>query len=124
MGSKQRPEQLLSDRWMTWFSPCPFGGVDGWQRARNFLHGTAIGQVIVDKFWAGLGGKVVEKNGYATSTELKKRQPWNLAFWICSGLSIHNYDVELFDTVKKGKINVHVADVERLTEKIVYLTNG
>ena len=67
---------------------------------------------------------MVEMNGYATNSELKKRQPWNLAFWIGSGLSIHNYDVDLFDTVKKGKINVHVADVERLTEKTVHLTDG
>lgn len=37
MGGKSRLEKLLSTRWMTWFSPCPFGGVDGYQWFRRFL---------------------------------------------------------------------------------------
>ena len=124
MGGKKQLEKLLSVRWMTWFSPCPFGGVDGWQWVRNFLHGSAIGRFIVDKFWGGLGGEVIEKNGYATHSELKKLQPWNSAFWIGSGLSIHNYDQDLFQMVKQGKINLQLADVERLTKKTVHLTDG
>ena len=125
MGGKKRLEQLLSVRWMTWFSPCPFGGTDGWQWVRSFLHGTAIGRFIVDQFWGGLGGEVVQVNGYASDPELKKLQPWNSAFWIGSGLSIHNYDQDLFNMVKKGKINVHIADVERLTSGgTVHLSNG
>ena len=90
----------------------------------NFLHGTAIGRFIVDKFWAGLGDEVIEKNGYKTDPELNKLQPWNSAFWIGSGLSIHNYDQDLFQMVKQGKINVHLADVERLTRKTVHLSDG
>jgi hypothetical protein len=50
MGGK-RLEKLLHVRWMTFFSPCPWGGEDGWQWPRKFLHGTAIGRFIVDKFW-------------------------------------------------------------------------
>lgn len=57
MGGKKRMEQLLTVRWMTWFSPCPFGGVDGWQWMRDLLHGTVVGRFFVDKFWAGLEGK-------------------------------------------------------------------
>lgn len=37
MGGKSRLEKLLSVRWMTWFSPCPFAGVDGYGWMRNFL---------------------------------------------------------------------------------------
>lgn len=124
MGGKKRLELLLSIRWMTWFSPCPFGGVAGWQWARNLLHGTAIGRFIVDKFWAGLGGEVVEVNGYAKHPELKKLQPWNSAFWIGSALGIHNYDQDLFEMVKHGKINVHIANVDHLSEKTVHLDDG
>ena len=124
LGGKKRLERLLATRGLTWFSPCPFGGVDGWQWVRNFLHGTAIGRFIVDKFWANLGGEVIEVNGYAKHPELKKLQPWNSAFWIGSGLSIHNYDQDLFQMVRDGKINVHNADVERLTKKTVHLNNG
>jgi cation diffusion facilitator CzcD-associated flavoprotein CzcO len=124
LGGKKRLEKLLSVRFLTWFSPCPFGGVDGWQWVRNFLHGTAVGRFLVDKFWASLGGEVIDVNGYRTDPELGKLQPWNSAFWIGSGLSIHNYDQDLFDMVKKRKINVHLADVEHLTNGTVHLTDG
>lgn len=67
MGGKKRLEQLLAVRWMTWFSPCPFGGVDGWQWVRNFLHGTAAGRLLVRKFWGGLESK---RRALLTSKEL------------------------------------------------------
>lgn len=125
LGGKKRLEKLLSVRFLTWFSPCPFGGVDGWQWVRNFLHGTSVGRFLVDKFWASLGGEVIDVNGYASHPELKKLQPWNSAFWIGSGLSIHNYDQDLFQMVKKGQISVHsMTDVQRLTKGTVHLTNG
>lgn len=92
LGGKKRLEKLLSVRFLTWFSPCPFGGVDGWQYVRNMLHGTAIGRFLVDKFWASLGGEVIDVNGYKKHSELQKLEPWNSAFWVGSGLSIHNYD--------------------------------
>lgn len=37
MGGKSRLEKLISVRWMTFFSPCPFAGIDGYQWIRNFL---------------------------------------------------------------------------------------
>jgi hypothetical protein len=58
LGGNKRLEKLLSVRFLTWFSPCPFGGVDGWQWVRNFLHGTVVGRLLVSKFWASLGGEV------------------------------------------------------------------
>lgn len=123
MGGK-RLEQLLHVRWMTWFSPCPFGSEAGWSYPRWFLHGTAIGRFLVDKFWGALGGEVITANGYNTDAELKKLQPWNSAFWIGSGLSIHNYDRDFFDMIKRGEIRIHNADVERLTDHTVHLDNG
>jgi hypothetical protein len=62
--------------------------------------------------------------GYAKHPELKKLEPRNSAFWVGSGLSIHNYDQYLFQMVRDGKINVHLADIERLTKHTVHLTNG
>lgn len=124
MGGAKRLEQLLSVRWMTWFSPCVFGGVDGWGWVRNFLHGTAIGRFVVGQFWGGLEGEVIEKNGYKTNPELQKLQPWHSAFWIGSGLSIHNYPNDFFEMVKTGKIKVSVANVDHLSDRTVHLTDG
>ena len=125
MGGK-RLEKLLHVRWMTWFSPCPWGGLDSWlgKKMRNFLHGTAVGRFLVDKFWAGLSDEVVTANGYDSHPELQKLKPTAPAFWIGSGLSIHNYDRNFFDMVKRGEIRVHTADVDHLSRHTVHLSDG
>jgi len=119
-----RLEKLLHVRFLTCFSPCPWGDTAGYGGIRNWLHGTRIGRWLVDKFWATLGGGVVAANGYESHPELKKLQPWNSAFWIGSGLSIHNYPNNFFDMVKQGRIRVHVATVDHLTEEEVHLSTG
>lgn len=124
MGGAKRLECLLSVRWMTWFSPCIFGGIDGWGWVRNFLHGTLLGRFVVSQFWSGLESEIIEKNGYKTNAELLKLQPWHGAFWIGSGLSIHNYDSSFFEMVKNGSIRVSVADIERLSDHTVHLSDG
>lgn len=124
MGGAKKLEKLLHTRWMTWFSPCPWGQEDGFSWARRFLQGTAIGRFLVKQFWGGLQKDVITLNGYDSHPETAKLKPWNDAFWIGSGLSIHNYDTNLFEMVKKGHIRVHVADVDHLDEKTVHLDNG
>ena len=119
-----RLEKLLHVRALTCFSPCPWGAEAGGGWFRNFLHGTTVGRWIVDAFWGALGSSVVTQNGYASHPETKKLQPWDSAFWIGSGLSIHNYENNFFDMVKAGKVRVHVADVERLTEETVEFSTG
>lgn len=124
MGGKKRLEKLLTVRWMTWFSPCRWGGEDGWRWPRKFLHDTAIGRWIVNQFWSGLGGEVLQANGYDSHPELQKLEPWNSAFWIGSGLNIHNHPRDFFNMVKEGQVGIHIADVERLTERTVHLSDG
>ena len=119
-----RLEKLLHVRALTCFSPCPWGAEAGYSRFRTFLHGTMIGRWLVDAFWGALGSSVITQNKYASHPETAKLQPWTSAMWIGSGLSIHNYENDFFEMVKHGKINVHIADVERLTAKTVVLTTG
>ncbi|KAH7145470.1 hypothetical protein B0J13DRAFT_584596 [Dactylonectria estremocensis] len=121
---KKRLDQLLNVRWMTWFSPCPWGDADGHSFVRSLLHGTAVGRFIVDMFWKVLGGDVISANAYDSHPELKKLKPWESAFWIGSGLSILNYDKSLFDLVKQGKIRVHIDDIDRLEPKKIMLNSG
>ncbi|KAI1848450.1 hypothetical protein JX265_008768 [Neoarthrinium moseri] len=121
---KRRLDQLLFVRWMTWFSPCPWGAEDGYTGARNFLHGTALGRALVKTFWSVLGSDVVKANDYDSHEELKKLKPWQSAFWIGSGLSILNYNTPLFDMVKEGKIRVHIENVDHLEPKKVVLESG
>ncbi|KAF9879662.1 flavin-binding monooxygenase-like protein [Colletotrichum karsti] len=121
---KKRMDQLLNIRWMSWFSPCPWGEEDGYPGIRNFLHGTAVGRFIVDSFWKVLSGDVLSANAYDSHPELQKLKPWHSAFWIGSGLSILNYDSSLFDLVKEGKIRVHIDNISRLEPHRVILASG
>ncbi|KAJ4122943.1 hypothetical protein NW768_009933 [Fusarium equiseti] len=121
---KKRLDQILNIRWMTWFSPCPWGEADGFSSVRNFLHGTSLGRLIVNGFWKALSGDVISANGYDSHPELQKLKPWHSAFWIGSGLSILNYDTPLFDLVKQGKIRVHIDDIESLEPRRAILASG
>jgi cation diffusion facilitator CzcD-associated flavoprotein CzcO len=121
---RKRMDQLLNVRWMSWFSPCPWGGEDGYAGIRQILHGTAMGRFLVDFFWKTLSGDVLAANAYDSHPELQKLKPWHSAFWIGSGLSILNYDSSLFDLVKEGKIRVHIDNISRLELQKVILTSG
>lgn len=126
MGGAKKLEKLLHTRWMTWFSPCPWGNADGFSWIRRFLHGTSVGRFITRQFWGGLTADVVKLNDYDSHPETAKLKPWNEPFWIGSGLSIHNYDSNFWDMIKKGQVKVHIADVDHLSSNpdTVHLTNG
>ncbi|KAI6781161.1 Flavin monooxygenase-like protein [Emericellopsis cladophorae] len=121
---KKRLDQLLLIRWMTWFAPCPWGGEDGFPRIRRLLHGTRIGRWITDFFWKTLGDDVTTAVGYDEHPEMKKLKPWNSAFWIGSGLSIHNYNTSLWDLVRSGQVKVHVGQIDHIEPKTVVLADG
>lgn len=121
---KKRIDTVLVVRFMTWFTPCPFGKEDGYGRIQRFLHGTAVGRWMVNGFWGLLGGDVIDNNGYEKDPILKPLQPWNAAFWTGSGLSVLNYEKDIFDFVKQGKIKVHVGQIDHLEAKKVVLADG
>lgn len=121
---KKRLDQLLLIRWMTWFAPCPWGYEDGFPGIRKFLHGTKIGRWVTDFFWKTLGNDVIVANEYDKHPEMQKLKPWNSAFWIGSGLSIHNYNTSLWDLVRSGQVKVHVGQIDHLEPKKVVLANG
>lgn len=117
-------EELLSTRIMTFFSPCPWQGNDGFSLAHGFLHKTAIGRFIVDLFWSIIGAEVVETHGYNEHPELFKLRPWTGPQWTGSGVGIHNYATNFFDLVREGKIRVHQADIDLLDGHRIHLSNG
>ncbi|KAF2090946.1 dimethylaniline monooxygenase (N-oxide forming) [Saccharata proteae CBS 121410] len=117
-------EKLVHTRFMTWFSPCVWGKEDGHSKIRRFLHKTWFGRKIVKFFWKMLGKDVLDANAYDSDPEVQKLKPWSDPFWVGSALSILNYPTNFFDLVKQGTIRVHVADIDGLSEKKVYLSNG
>lgn len=117
-------EKLVTTRFLTWFSPCIWGEADGFGAVRRFLHGTWLGRKIVDSFWSVLANDVIQLIGFDKHPETKKLKPWVSPFWIASGLSILNYPSDIFDLVKSGAVNVHIADISHLSPNTVHLSNG
>uniref|UniRef100_A0A093W1N8 Putative flavin-containing monooxygenase 1 n=1 Tax=Talaromyces marneffei PM1 TaxID=1077442 RepID=A0A093W1N8_TALMA len=102
-------EKLMTVRLLTWFSPCIWGAEDG---------------KIVDAFWAIIGNDVKTLNKYDSHPETAKLKPWVEPLWVASGLSILNYNRNFFELVREGKVKVHIANVERLSEGAVHLSTS
>lgn len=117
-------EKLLTTRLLTWLSPCIWGAADGFGRVRNILHGTPLGRWIVDTFWKILRNDVVRLIGYDNHPETKKLRPWTDPFWIGCGIGVLNYPTDFFDLVRTGKINIHIAEVSKLSDRTVHLATS
>ncbi|CZR61898.1 related to dimethylaniline monooxygenase [Phialocephala subalpina] len=121
---KRKAEELLHTRFLTWFSPCPWGAEDGFAKIRNFLHSTWLGHWIVKGFWKIISNDVITLNEYDKHPLTGDLKPWNSVLWTGSGVSIHNYETNFFALVRSGKIRVHTTDVSKLEGNSVYLDNG
>ncbi|KAK9425235.1 hypothetical protein SUNI508_13218 [Seiridium unicorne] len=118
-------QRLAATRVSTRFDPCIWSertGPTGWLRCA--LHGTWLGRKIVARYWQMIEYFAHRAFLYDDHPETQKFKPWVSPFWMGNSLSIHNYDSLWFDLVRAGKIKIQVADVERLSEKAVYLSNG
>ncbi|PNY26632.1 FAD-containing monooxygenase EthA [Tolypocladium capitatum] len=117
-------EKLANTRFLTWFSPCVWGDVDGYPGVRRFLHGTAVGRLIVDGFWKILGNDVLTLNAYDSHTETAKLKPWIGAMFTGTSFSILNYDTDFFQLVKSGQVKIHVGEIDHLSPSAVHLSDG
>ncbi|KAJ0158489.1 hypothetical protein CTA2_11479 [Colletotrichum tanaceti] len=117
-------EKLVHTRALTWFSPCSWGDADGYVKTRNFYHGTAIGRGITNNFWSVLGNDVITLNKLDSHPELKKLKPWSEAMFTASSFSILNYETDFFDLIRDGTVDVHIADLAKLSPSTVHLSDG
>ena len=90
---------------------------------RTFLHGTAIGRAISNTFWKILGGDVVSLCNLDSHPETAKLKPRTDAFFAGCSFSILNYDTDIFELVRSGKIKVHVADISHLSPHKIHLAD-
>ncbi|KAK1775968.1 hypothetical protein QBC45DRAFT_420875 [Copromyces sp. CBS 386.78] len=117
-------EALVHTRILTWFSPCIWGAADGYSLIRRFWHGTAIGRAITNAFWWALGNDVKTINKYSSHPEIKKLEPWAPAMFVASSFSILNFPTDFFDLIRNGTVSIHIADITKLSPKMVHLSNG
>ncbi|KAI1817240.1 FAD/NAD(P)-binding domain-containing protein [Poronia punctata] len=117
-------EKLAHLRPLTWFSPCIWGDVDGYSRIRKFYHGTAVGRCIVDGFWKALGGDVLTLNKYDEHPDTAKLKPWTEPMFTGASFSLLNYDQDILALVRSDMVNVHIGDIDHLSQGKVHLTDG
>lgn len=118
-------QRLATTRLCTLFDPCIWAvESSGFSWMRYLLHRTPLGRKIVSAFWKVLDIVVHRANGYDNHPELKKLKPWSTTFWMGNSLGIHNYEQNWFDLVRKGRINIHVADVTSLSAEGIHLSNN
>lgn len=111
-------------RFLTFFSPCLWGEVDGYTGTRNFLHGTGLGRAIVNGFWNTLGGDVMTLNAYDKHPETAKLKPWIPAMFTGTSFSILNYETDFFELAKGDKVKIHVGEIDHLSPGRVHLVDG
>lgn len=118
-------EKLITTRAVTWLNPCIWGPSDGFGYVRRVVNQTPWGQRLMRSYAQGGQAGVEKHNGYATHAELAKLRPWNDIFWIGTGRGLLNYEApDVFELVRQGRIEVHVADVAGLEGRAVRLGDG
>lgn len=109
-------------RLFTWLDPNPYGS-SAWP-IRALINRTWLGQKISGLFWSHLDDKVTKLNGYDNSPGTATLRPWSSTFWMGNSLSVHNYETRWFDLADNGQITAHAAQVTKLTEAAVHLSDG
>ena len=115
---------LSSTRFFTIFDPWPFDDHPVSKRLRQFLHGWTIGRWITMRFWNILGAFIRRQNGYGQSFNTQKLTPWYSVYWMGNSLGVHNYTESWFDLARQGNVNVHIGNIDSLSENTVNLSNG
>lgn len=87
------------------------------------MHATILDTWPVRAFWAALDFFAAAATGY-DDPQLRMLKPWTSTFWMGNSLSVHNYETDWCEPVKKGWIVVHHTDVVSLGETTVHLSNG
>ncbi|CAK1359363.1 hypothetical protein CB0940_05583 [Cercospora beticola] len=117
-------ELLVTTRFISWFSPCSFGGLDGSSWWRWLLHSTKLGQKIVTAFWAQVGHDNLEPSGYFNDPKLEPLLPDCGWFDIATSLGTLNYPSDLLDFIRSGQVKLHRKDISHLSDHTVHLNDG
>ncbi|KAF2097856.1 FAD/NAD(P)-binding domain-containing protein, partial [Rhizodiscina lignyota] len=113
--------RLSFTRFVSWFDPCIWAR-DSW--IRWLLHRTWVGRKLTALFWTLLRRKVERLNGYDKHEALRLLKPWTSPYWMGNSLSANNYEEPWFALARRGKIKIHIGNVESLDERAVHFTDG
>lgn len=119
--------RLSATRFCSWFDPGGsfFGGGEPWMV--RVLRCSWLGRLLCAWFWGFLDFCVLACCGYNDDDDtsvLKEVRPWSSTFWMGNSLSIHNYETDWFDLVRRRDLTVHHAEIELLDSSRAHLSDG
>ena len=117
-------ERLVTTRFVAWFSPCTFGGLDGSAWWRWLLHSTRIGRKVVSGYWSNVYNQALTEAGYLNHPNLKALLPDCEWFDVGTGLASLNYPTDILEFVRSGQVKVYREDISHLSDHTVNLKNG
>ena len=115
-------EKLATTRIMSWLSPCIDSGC--YPGIRRLLHNTRLGRSFLRAFFGIIKNDGIQRGKFLDHPETKKLIPKDGIEWIGTTVSTFNYPTELFDLVKEGLINIHIADIDHLRTQAIHLSDG
>ncbi|RAL15238.1 FAD/NAD(P)-binding domain-containing protein [Aspergillus homomorphus CBS 101889] len=115
-------EKIVTTRFMTWLSPCPWGDSDGYGWIPRFFQSTTTGQWISRHLWAWFTSTCLQDPALVRSAETRKLQPQaTKPFSPAGGFSARNYPPDFFQYIDSGMIQIHTADIDHLSAGTVHL---
>ncbi|EME78206.1 uncharacterized protein MYCFIDRAFT_217008 [Pseudocercospora fijiensis CIRAD86] len=117
-------ERLVTTRFIDWFSPSVFGGLDGSGWWRWILHSTRVGRKIVAGFWKTVQKDMLEQSGFNAHPSLEKVKPDCELFDIATSFSTLNYPTNILDYIASGQVKVHREDISHMSDHKIHLKNG
>ncbi|KAH6675840.1 hypothetical protein B0J14DRAFT_616538 [Halenospora varia] len=115
-------ETLPTIRLMSLLSPC--FETSSFPFLHRLLHNTRLGRAFVRGFFSIIHGDLLSGGKFNEHPETKKLIPPGNVFWSGTSVGIFNYPVDFFSLIRKGLINVHIADILHLSPLTVHLSDG
>ncbi|PYH43130.1 FAD/NAD(P)-binding domain-containing protein [Aspergillus saccharolyticus JOP 1030-1] len=120
-------EKIVTTRFMTWLSPCPWDDADGSGWMPRFLQRTTVGQWVSRHLWAWFSTTCLQDPALVRNAETRKLQPQasNTPFSPAGGFSARNYPPDFFQYIDSGMIQIHTADLDHLAPAgVIQLHDG
>ena len=114
-------EKLGTTRFVTFFSAC-FDN-DGYAGIRRFLHGTRVGRSIVRGLFRIIDSDLIKRGAFRKHLETEKLIPPNSIYWSGTSVGVFAHPSDFFGLVRKGLVNIHIADIISLGHHAVHLSD-
>jgi len=117
-------ERLVTRRFVAFMCPSIFPEFAGFSWLKNVLHSTAVGRALVRAFWGASHADTIRDCRYRTEPCLGVLEPEQSPFWFGTASGVLNWDRDIADFIKGGRVRIHRQDVSHLASGTIHLADG